>query len=84
MNPRKLYLRALNSQRNLRFDQVVALANAFGFRLDRIDGSHHIFRHPSVRGRVNLQPDNGMAKPYQVRQLLDLIAASGLTLEDEA
>jgi hypothetical protein len=84
MNPRKLYLRALNSQRNLRFDQAVALANAFGFELDRIEGSHHIFRHPKVPRRLNLQPDGAMAKPYQVRQLLDFIVTFGLTLEDDA
>jgi hypothetical protein len=83
MNPRKLYLKALNSQRNLRFDQAVALANAFGFELDRIDGSHHIFRHPNVQGRLNLQPDRGMAKAYQVRQLLDFISTFGLTMEDD-
>lgn len=32
---------------------------------------------------LNLQPDrNGQAKWYQVQQLLELVKANGLTLED--
>jgi predicted RNA binding protein YcfA (HicA-like mRNA interferase family) len=70
----------------LRFAELVALAEAFGFELDRIDGSHHVFVHPRAQRPLPLQPDGNMAKGtmakgYQVRQLLKLVDDLGLTLE---
>jgi predicted RNA binding protein YcfA (HicA-like mRNA interferase family) len=47
----------------------MTLAEAFGFRLARIRGSHHIFEHPTIPELLNLQESKGQAKPYQVRQL---------------
>jgi len=38
--------------------------------LARQRGSHHIFRRPGSPRLLNLQDVRGMAKPYQVRQLL--------------
>jgi len=56
----------------------------FGFRLDRINGSHHIFEHPEVPGLLNLQDIKGKAKSYQVKQLLCLIERYNLQMGDEA
>ncbi len=55
----------------------------FGFRLDRIHGSHHIFVHPDLLELVNLQNVGGKAKPYQVKQLLQIIEKYHLQMEDE-
>lgn len=55
----------------------------FGFWLDRINGSHHIFVHPDVPELVNLQNVKGKAKPYQVKQLLQIIEQYNLQMEDE-
>ena len=55
MNKRKLLGKALSGSKNLRFGEAVELAKAFGFRLSRTKGSHHIFVHPTVRELVNLQ-----------------------------
>jgi DNA-binding phage protein len=41
--------KALAGSRNLRFDEVARLAEAFGFRLARTRGSHHIFVHDAFR-----------------------------------
>ena len=84
MNPRKLLSKALASPRNLRFDEITLLAGAFGFRLARVSGSHHIFVHPDVPELVNLQEVGGKAKPYQVSQLLKLVERYNLQLRDEA
>ncbi|MBD1920176.1 type II toxin-antitoxin system HicA family toxin [Microcoleus sp. FACHB-831] len=62
---------------------MVTLIEAFGFSLDRINGSHHIFKHPSVPGLINIQNKKGKAIPYQIRQFLLLIEEYALTLEDE-
>ena len=54
----------------------------FGFRLSRVSGSHHIFVHDSVKELVNLQDVNGQVKPYQVKQLMQLIERYNLKLEE--
>ncbi len=84
MNKRKLLRKALSGSKNLRFGDMVVLVEAFGFRLDRTNGSHHILVHDGVRELINLQNLRGKAKPYQVRQLLDLVELHDLQMEDGA
>ena len=84
MKRRKLLQKALSSPENVRFSEMVTLAEAFGFRLSRVKGSHHIFVHPQVRELVNLQDVEGKAKPYQIRQFLRLVERYNLTMEDES
>lgn len=83
MNSRKLLQKALSSPANLRFDEACALARAFGFHLSRVSGSHHIFVRQGVRELLNLQEVGGKAKPYQVKQLLDLVERYNLSLGGE-
>src|SRR5262245_7668166 len=73
---RRLLQRLLSGSKNIRF------AEAFGFRLSRIHGSHHIYVHPDIPELVNLQNVNGQAKPYQVQQLLRLIERYNLQMEE--
>ena len=65
------------------FFRRVACAKAFGFRLDRINGSHHIFVHADIPELANLQNVKGKAKSYQVRQLLQLIERYNLQMKGE-
>jgi predicted RNA binding protein YcfA (HicA-like mRNA interferase family) len=81
---RKLLQKILSGSRNIRFSEMTTLVEAFGFRLSRVRGSHHIFAHPEVRELINLQDVDGKAKPYQVRQFLRLVERYNLTLEDES
>lgn len=76
----QLLRRLLSGSRNIRFADVVACAEAFGFQLSRVSGSHHIYVHPATPELVNLQNVKGQAKPYQVRQLLRLIERYDLRL----
>jgi len=80
MHPQKLLQKALASPANLRFEEVCALARAFGFHQSRVKGSHYIYVHPGVRELVNLQDVRGKAKPYQVRELLELVERYNLSL----
>jgi len=80
MNSRKLLRKALSSPANLRFEEVCLLARAFGFHQSRVSGSHHIFAHAGVRELLNIQEVRGKAKPYQVKQLLDLAERYNLSL----
>jgi len=84
MNSRKLLQRILQGHyQNISFSDLTNLLAGLGFHGARIHGSHHVFRHPSVPDQVNLQPDRGQAKTYQVRQLVKLIHRYNLELEDE-
>ena len=67
MRKRKLLEKALSGGQNLRFDDFVVLVEAFGFRLDRCEGNHDIFKRSDIGKRLNIQACSGQAKPYQVR-----------------
>jgi hypothetical protein len=82
MNSRKLLRKALDSPQNLRFAEATKLTEAFGFYLDRINGSHHIFKRAGISELINLQNVRGMAKPYQVRQLIKLVEKHNLSLSE--
>lgn len=79
---RKLLEKILTGSKNVQFDELVGLVEAFGFKLSRISGSHHIFIHPDIPDLVNLQNRKGQAVPYQVRQFLKIIEQYALSLED--
>lgn len=72
----------LLSGRPISFAELERLLHAFGFTLDRTNGSHRIFRRAGIDPRVNIQPKGKHAKPYQVRQFLDIIEKYGLTMEE--
>jgi len=81
---RKLLRNILSGSRNVRFDDFTTLIIAFGFTLERISGSHHIFSNPVVPQTISAQPDsNGRAKPYQVRQFMKIVEKYSLKLIDE-
>ncbi|MEA5420578.1 type II toxin-antitoxin system HicA family toxin [Spirulina sp. CCNP1310] len=73
----------MSGSKNIRFDQMVTLVEAFGFRLSRVRGSHHIFEHPNLSEILNLQNVNGQAKRYQIRQFLTIVEQHNLTLDNQ-
>jgi len=83
MKRKKLLQRLLSGTTNIHFSEVAACAKAFGFQLDRVNGSHHIYTHKDIPELLNLQNVKGKAKPYQIKQMLQLIEAHNLQMEDE-
>ncbi|MDI9635177.1 type II toxin-antitoxin system HicA family toxin [Geitlerinema splendidum] len=79
----KLLQQVLNNPKNVSFKDMVSLVEAFGFTLARVNGSHHIFTHPDIPERVNIQSVKGNAKSYQVRQFLTLVEINNLGLEED-
>jgi hypothetical protein len=70
-----------SADRNVRFDDLRGVLRMLGFE-ERTRGSHHIFSRDGVDEIVNLQPrEGGLAKPYQVRQVRDLIVKYRLAPE---
>ncbi len=84
MNTRKVLARAIAGSANIRFADMTALVEAFGFRFSRVSGSHHIFVHPDIPELLNLQESAGKAKPYQIRQFLRLVERYNLKIRGDA
>ena len=70
------------SDASIRFEDLRRLLLHFGFD-ERIRGSHHLFTRDDVAEILNLQPRGSQAKPYQVKQVRNLILSYGLFVEDE-
>ncbi len=70
----KLLLQILtgHSDANIKFQDLVKLMQRLGFD-KRVSGSHHIFRKEGVLEKVNLQKEGNKAKPYQIRQVRNII-----------
>lgn len=70
------------SDSNIRFGDLRCLLRAMGFD-ERAKGDHHIFWRDAVEEIINLQPHpDGKAKPYQVKQVRQIIARYGLGIRD--
>ena len=82
MSARKIYQKLLANAHNIRFADLCKVVEAFGYRLDRVSGSHHIYEHPGATRPLNLQKCRGEAKPYQIRQFLRDVEEFHLTLKD--
>ena len=60
------------SDANVPFSGLVGLLRKLGFE-ERVRGSHHVFAKEGVEEILNLQPKGGKAKPYQVKQVRNVI-----------
>ena len=71
---RKLLIRILEgrSDANISFIEMCRLLIRLGFD-ERTRGSHHIFTKDDVEEILNLQPKGSEAKPYQVKQVRNII-----------
>ena len=58
--------------RNVSFSDLYNILIALGFSV-RIKGDHHIFTRQDVVEIINIQPNGNKAKPYQVKQVRNLI-----------
>jgi hypothetical protein len=61
----------------IRFDDLRALLKALGFD-ERVRGSHAIFTKEGIEEILNLQPRGSLSKPYQVKQVRDMILKYGM------
>jgi len=71
------------SDANIPFAELRQLLRRLGFD-ERIRGSHHIFTKESVEEILNLQPKGAKAKPYQVKQVRNVILKYKLGGKDES
>lgn len=77
----KLLARLLSgtADQAFRFDDLCAVLRRLGFDERQRGGSHLVFSRDGVVEILNLQPRGGrQAKPYQVRQVRDVVVKYGL------
>lgn len=60
------------SDANISFEGLCGLLKHLGFN-ERIKGSHHIFTKDHVEEILNVQSKGTKAKPYQVKQVRNII-----------
>lgn len=82
VRPERVLEKVLGGSRTLPFREFEKLLLAFGFELQPVSGSHRIYCHPRVDRPLSIQPRGKDAKPYQVRQFLDMVETFGLNLGD--
>ena len=70
------------SDANIPFAGMRQLLLRLGFE-ERIRGSHHIFTKVGVEEILNLQPKGAKAKPYQVKQVRNVILRYKLGGEED-
>jgi len=77
----KLYKHILmrRSDANVPFEGLCSLVKRLGFE-ERIKGDHHVFSRAGVEEILNLQSKRGKAKPYQVKQVREIILRHELHL----
>ena len=71
---KKLFEQVLlgRSDANIAFSGLYILLDRIGFN-ERVKGDHHIFTMRGVEEILNLQPREGKAKSYQVKQVRSII-----------
>jgi hypothetical protein len=80
----KIIERMKANPRNVRFTDICKICEHY-FGKPRVNGSHHMYKTPwQGDPRINVQDDNGKAKPYQVQQVLKAIKIiMGISKEGE-
>ncbi len=68
---------------NIAFVDLCALLRRLGFE-ERMRGDHHIFTRSGVLEILNLQPRGAEAKPYQVKQVRNIVIRYRLGADDGA
>ena len=67
------------SDANIPYSRLCNLLKGFGFN-ERIRGDHHILTMNNVDEILNLQPIGSKAKPYQVKQIRNILLKYKLNL----
>jgi predicted RNA binding protein YcfA (HicA-like mRNA interferase family) len=69
----KLIDKAMNNPAGIRFKELCLLAEHTGFQKRGGKGSHVVYERDGVEEILTFQNHRGMAKPYQVKQMLAVI-----------
>ncbi len=62
-----------NNPKDVRFQDACKIAEMLGFTCGGGQGSHRAYQRPGEPSGLNFQDRNGRIKPYQARQLLEMV-----------
>lgn len=81
----KLLISVLSGRRdsNIAFSDLQKLLELLGFSV-RVKGDHFIYWQEGIEEILNIQPDGNKAKPYQVKQVRNIILKYKLGGDDNA
>lgn len=71
------------SDANIDFESVCAMLLHLDFRERRGKGSHRIFYRDGVEEIINLQPRGSKGKPYQMKQIREILLKYKLTADKD-
>ena len=77
----KLYQQLLRNKRG-KFADVQKLLLAHGFYLDRVRGSHEVYRREGLQEHITIQPNGKEATDYQIREFLRMVEQYQLSMDD--
>ncbi|MGB4802331.1 MAG: toxin HicA [Anaerolineae bacterium] len=70
----KILAEMQRNPKGIRFNDLCQVCDFYFGSLRQVGGSHRIYKTPwQGDPRVNIQDQQGMAKPYQVRQVLKAV-----------
>jgi hypothetical protein len=69
----KLIAHIRNNPKDVRFDDACKVAKELGFVCKGGGSSHHAYSRPGESVGLNFQNRGGRIKPYQARQLIEMI-----------
>jgi len=75
----KLFIKILcgTQDSNIKFSELQHILEYMEFN-ERIKGDHHIYTKNGIAEIINIQPLGNKAKPYQVKQVRNIILKYGL------
>ena len=77
-SPDKIWEELLRHQRNVRFKDFCRVIEWFGFDKKGGKGSHLTYYLSGVREILDVQSFGSEAKPYQIKQLINVVKLYGL------
>lgn len=70
------------SDANIAFEDIRSVLLYLGFE-ERIRGSHHMYRKEGIDEKMNIQRAGNKAKPYQVKQVREVLLKYHLTVGND-
>lgn len=78
---REFFEQICQNPKNVRFADLCRLVEKFGFKRRGQKGSHCVYTKSGVMELLNFQNVGGKAKPYQVKQFINMVEKYQLKME---
>lgn len=75
MTRREKQLRKIKDKRcrNVKVEELCSLVESYGFRIDRVKGSHYIYKRPGYEGIITIPHHGSDVQPRICKQAINAI-----------